>query len=368
MTNKELIAQAEKDFRFSCEGFKKNRLNYEDDIRFVFKSEQWPERIKQERESKERPCLTVNKLKKFVKNVAGDIRQNMPTVKIRPVDSAGDPVIAEIYNDIKRSINNVPEAKMADKSGLECSLGGGFGYYRLVTEWEDDSIGPQALNQVIKKKRIPNALSVYLDPAASDFLYADGRFAFILEKIAKKPFEKEHPNINPDSWDDTDSKHSEWVGDDWLVRAEYYYRVPVKKTIVQLEDGAIYELKDGLTRESIEQACGLPIVKEREVETTKIMWCKMVANNILEGPKEWPGKYIPILPILGDEESVDGERIFYSLIRESKDPQRMYNYWRTMAAELIALAPKTPYIGTAEQFEGNEPTWAKANNENFSYL
>ena len=113
--NQKIIDKALKDFKFSAEALRRNRDNYADDIRFVFKSEQWPESIKQERENDDRPCLTTNKLKKFVKNVAGEIRQNMPVVKFRPVDSAGDVLIAEIFEDIKRAINVTPEAKMADK-------------------------------------------------------------------------------------------------------------------------------------------------------------------------------------------------------------------------------------------------------------
>lgn len=361
MTDEELLKQAEEDYKFFSDGWKKNRLNYEDDIKFVFKSEQWPERIRQDREEKDRPCLTVNKLKKFVKNVAGDIRQNMPVVKIRPVDSQSDPIIAEIFNDIKRTINNDPEAKMADKIGLENSLGGGYGFYRFVTEYEEDGF-----NQVIKKRRIPSSLSVLLDPSAQDYLYADGNGAFILEKVRKKNYQKKYPKAVTDSWDDLGTH--DWVGDDWVIVAEYFYRVPVTKTIIQLENGATYELKEGLTVEAIEQSTGFRKVKEREVKSSKIKWVKLSATEILEGPKDLPGKYIPILPILGDEESIGGERLFYSLIREAKDPQRMYNYWRTMAAELIALAPKSPYIGTTEQFEGNEHYWQRANNENYAFL
>ena len=364
--NQKIIERALKDYKFSAEGMRTNRRNYADDIRFVFKSMQWPESIKNERENEGRPCLTTNKLKKFVKNVAGDIRQNMPEVKFRPVDSEGDIVIAEVLNDIKRSINVAPEAKMADKIASECALGGGFGYYRFVTEYEDDGF-----NQVIKKKRIPNALTVYLDPSAQDYLYKDGKFALITEKLTKDEFKRLYPKAEPIDFDSIKEEYetySEWIWQDSVRIAEYYYGEYVEKTIVQMEDGSIYELKDGITRELLEDQLGLFVVNERTYKSHKIMWCKMSAKEILEGPIEWTGKYIPIVPVLGDEESVDGTRTFYSLIREAKDPQRMYNYWRTMAAELIALAPKAPYIGTAQQFENYEAQWDEANVKNHSRL
>lgn len=359
-TKKDLIKRALKDFKFASEGFRINRENYKDDIKFVFKSEQWPEAIKREREEDYRPCLTVNKLKKFVKNVAGDIRQNMPVVKFRPVDSAGDPVTAEIFEDIKRAINVAPEAQMADKIAAENALGGGYGFYRFITEEEEEGF-----NQTIKKKRIPNSLTCYPDPSAQDYLYADGEFFFIAEKIRKDTFKRLYPNAEDVAWD---FEYADWVWDDFNLVAEYYYKEFIDKTIVQTESGAVYELKEGLTKESIEAETGEAVVKERTVKSHKVMWCKMTATEVIEGPKEIPGKYIPVVPVLGDEESLDGTRTFYSLIRESKDPQRLYNFWRTMAAELIALAPKTPYIGTEEQFEGHEKEWDEANVKNKARL
>lgn len=366
-SEKELIKKALKDFKFSAETQRRNRDNYADDIDFVFKSNQWPESIKNERENDERPCLTVNKLKKFVKNVAGDIRQNMPDVKFRPVDSVGDPIIADLFSDIKRSINTSPEARMADKNAAECALAGGFGYYRFTTEYDDED----PFNQVIKKKRIPNALTVYLDPSAMDYLYKDGDFALITEKMKRESFERMYPDADPVSFESIKEEYEtygEWIEEDYIRVAEYFYKEYVEKTYLQMDDGSIYELKEGEDREALEEELGLVIVNERTIETHQVMWCKMTAVEIIEGPQEWPGRHIPIVPVLGDEESMDGTRTFYSLIREAKDPQRMYNYWRTMAAELIALAPKSPYIGTPEQFDGHEAMWQTANVKNFSHL
>ena len=364
--NDEIIEKALKDFKFSAEAMQRNRDNYADDIRFVFKSEQWPDSIKQERENDSRPCLTTNKLKKFVKNVAGEIRQNMPEVKFRPVDSEGDVVVAEVFNDIKRSINTAPEAQMADKIASECALAGGFGYYRLVTEYEDNGF-----NQVIKKKRIPNALTVYPDPSAQDYLYKDGKFYLVTEKITRDEFKRLYPKADPISFETARQdyeRYQEWVWEDFVRLAEYYYMEFIDKTIVQMEDGSVFELREGLTKESIEEQIGLRVVNERKYKSHKIMWCKMTATEVIEGPIEIPSDIIPIIPVLGDEESLDGTRTFYSLIREAKDPQRMYNYWRTMAAELIALAPKAPFIGTPQQFENHEPIWDTANTKNHSRL
>jgi hypothetical protein len=58
---------------------------------------------------------------------------------------------------------------------------------------------------------------------------------------------------------------------------------------------------------------------------------------------------------------VDDKRKKYGLVRMAKDPQRMYNYWRTALTESVALAPKAKWLLAEGQDEGHENEWAQAN-------
>jgi hypothetical protein len=97
------------------------------------------------------------------------------------------------------------------------------------------------------------------------------------------------------------------------------------------------------------------------------MWYKVTAVDILE-KAEIPCRWIPVFPVYGDELDVDGKVIRSGLIRNAKDPSKMYNFWMTAATEEVALRPKTPYIGAEGQFEGHEHEWALANNASFPFL
>lgn len=113
------------------------------------------------------------------------------------------------------------------------------------------------------------------------------------------------------------------------------------------------------------------VVKRRETEKTVIKQRILTSAEILEGGSEgnvFPGKFIPIVLLKGKELNIEGKNYVYSLIRHAKDPQKMLNYWHTAAAETISLAPKTPWLGTAKQFEGYENDYAAANVENFPFL
>jgi hypothetical protein len=75
-----------------------------------------------------------------------------------------------------------------------------------------------------------------------------------------------------------------------------------------------------------------------------------------------------VVRIVGNEFEVDGRLYVSGLVRNAKDAQRMYNYWVSQEAEMLALAPKAPFIGYGGQFEGYEEKWKTANTNNWPYL
>lgn len=111
---------------------------------------------------------------------------------------------------------------------------------------------------------------------------------------------------------------------------------------------------------------GKPI-RTRESEMRKIMWCKTNGYEILE-EREWAGKWIPVVRVVGNEFEVEGRLYVSGLVRNAKDPQRLYNFWVSQEAEMLALAPKAPFIGYGGQFEGYEMQWKTANTNNWPYL
>jgi len=98
-----------------------------------------------------------------------------------------------------------------------------------------------------------------------------------------------------------------------------------------------------------------------------VMWLKTNGYEVLE-EREWAGKWIPVVRVVGNEFEVDGRMFVSGLVRNAKDAQRMYNYWVSQEAEMLALAPKAPFIGYGGQFEGYEMQWKTANTTNWPYL
>jgi hypothetical protein len=163
-----------------------------------------------------------------------------------------------------------------------------------------------------------------------------------------------------------DNDYSDWLLDNSVRVAEYWWKEPVKKTLCMLKDGRVL-FKDDLDKEEL--AYVAPYVQqEREVDTHQIYWCKTNGAEIIKAKTEWAGHYFPIIECCGEEVFVEGERKLRSAIRFAKDPQRLYNWSRSTAVETLALAPKQPWIATPEAIEGFENSWQDAHRKPMPYL
>lgn len=350
----DVIKEARKRFEYAADAELDNRENALEDLRFC-NGEQWPEGIKKQRDDEGRPCLTINRLPQFVKHVINSQRQNRPSIKVKPVDDKSDPGLARVYEGLIRNIEQQSLADAAYDTALEFGVKGGFGYFRVITEYSNDD----AFEQDIRIKRIANPFTVYLDPDHQEPDASDMGWCFVTELLDKDVFEARYPGADSSEFDSGLGDDKTWFSEDKIRVAEYWRKVPTKKLIGLLEDGTVTDV-DKLPLE-------VQPVKTREVTCYKIEWRLITGKEVLE-TREWAGKYIPIIPVFGDETNIEGRKIYSGLVRWAKDPQRMYNYWRTQATELVALAPKAPFLVTPEQVENFEDVWKTANTKTHAYL
>lgn len=354
--DQKIIDNAKRDFMLSSEAESENRKLALEDVRFKV-GEQWPMNVRQARDIEQRPCLTINRMPQFIRQVTNDARHNRPSIKVSPCDAEGDEDIAEVINGLFRHIEARSNADVAYDTAVENQVTMGWGYIRVMTEYVDDN----TFDQEIAIKRIKNPLTVYYDPDCSEPDYSDARFCLIVEDIAKSTFKELYPGSATaslcDFTSEGDAEH-EWIKKDTVRIAEYWVRKANKKKIYQLWDGTTTEHKPSEKE---------LIVKEREIMGYEIKCYKISASDVLE-KYDWAGKYIPIVPLIGDDTDVDGRRVLSGLVRNAQDPQRMLNYWSTAITEAIALAPKAPFLVAEGQIENYKQYWNAANVKSFPYL
>ena len=351
------ISEAIKFLRLVAEADTQNRSAALEDVKFAA-GEQWPVEIQNSRNLEARPCLTINKIDAYVRQVTNQQREQRPRIKVHPVNNEGDLKIAEVIEGITRHIEVNSSADTAYDTAFDSAVRMGWGYWRIITDY----VREDSFEQEIFVKPIDNAFTVYFDPNSVAPDGSDAERVLITEVVAKEKFREMYPDADdgvqftPRS---TGDSTAEWVTKEDIRIAEYFYVEREKETLVLLSDGT-KAYKSELPSQELLDAAGVMIVDERKTWRKKIMWCKLTAMQVLES-KEWPGRYIPIVPCYGAQTIVDGKRRKYGLVRFAKDPQRMYNFWRTAMTESVALAPKAKWLIAEGQDEGHENEWAMAN-------
>ena len=393
-----IVRDALEQFEYSEEGSVENREAYEEDTKFSRGSDQWPAAVKKQRVQEGRPVLTINKLPALIRSVVNESKQNKPGIVVAPVDNGADQDTADVIQGLTRSIERNSNAQIAYGTAVDHAVTGGFGFFRL----DIDYAHPETFELEVGIKRIPNALSVHWDTASTEFDASDWSYAFISDHLDKEDFKRDYPDASmvPFDGNTMSDASAKWLDDDRIRVSEYFKRVEKERKLIQIKQNnpetgqddiltvrwdqvpqlaaAFFEgqgvqdvnLEEKGLAESFIQAANITIVGEREAKYFEVM--RYMINGVEVLSEElWPGSTIPICPVWGEEYYMDGVRWFKSLIRDAKDSQTMHNFWRSATTELVALAPKAPWVGPKGFIpadDENETKWAHANSRSYAYL
>jgi len=351
------IDAAMKFLRLASDADSNNRMEALEDLKFAA-GDQWPVEIQNSRNLEARPCLTINKIDSYVRQVTNQQRQQRPRIKVHPVNNEADLKIAKVLEGITRHIEVNSNADTAYDNAFDYAVRMGWGYWRVETDY----VREDSFDQEIYIRPIHNPFTVYFDPNSVEPDGSDAEQCLVTEVIPKAQFREMYPDADDGSGFTlraTGDSSAEWVMKEDIRIAEYFHTERKATTLVLLSDGTkLY--KEDLPDADMMLAAGVTIISERKTYKKVIKWCKVTSMQVLE-EGEWIGSYIPVIPVYGAQLTVEDKRKKFGLVRHAKDPQRMYNFWRTSQTESIALAPKAKWLLAEGQDEGHENEWAQAN-------
>lgn len=363
--DKDILDQAQEDFKRSHDAESQQRKMSEECLRFGILGEQWPETVKQDREKEGRPCLTVNRLPVFQKQVTNDARMNRASINVKPTGSGASQETARILNDLIRNIWVTSKGEVSEDTALDFASAMGFGYMRVAVDYTCND----SFDQDIMVERVANPFSIYGDPDSTSATSDDWNVAFETDWYSKAKFKakfgKDSETIA--SFEADGQKDELWYEGQRVRVAGYWTRSEVDTELVKLSDGKIMQADEVEKIQDILAAQGITIEGTRPTKTYKTKRRLIAAKDVLE-ETDWLGKYIPIVPMYGEEWNIAGRRYFFGLFNRAMDPQRMFNYWRTASTELVALAPKAPYIGPVGAFATDSAKWNTANVKSYPYM
>jgi hypothetical protein len=358
------IEEAKKFLKLANDADTNNRSEALEDLKFAA-GDQWPVEIQNSRTLEARPCLTINKIDAYVRQVTNQQRQQRPRIKVHGMNSQSDAKVAEILTGICRHIEVNSDADHAYDNAFNYAVRMGFGYWRIKTDY----VREDSFDQEIYIEPIHNPFTVYFDPNSTLPDGSDAEKCLITQVVSKETFRKMYPDADDGtgfSQRGTGDSNAEWVMKEDIRIAEYFYTVRKPEKLCLLSNG-IKKFRSDLPSQEEMFKLGIVVIDERPSFRKEVKQIKCTAIEVLE-EGVWPSKFIPIVPVYGEEFVVENKRKKYGLVRMAKDPQRMYNFWKTALTESVALAPKAKWLLAEGQDEGHENEWAQANIKSMPVL
>ena len=338
-----------------------NRASAMDDVKFAA-GDQWPIEIKMQRQLDRRPCLTINKTDTFCRSVVNNMRQQRPRMRVHPVGDGADVPVAEVLQGLLLHIEVTSNADAAYDTAADSQVRMGWGYWRIRAKYQDET----SFTQDLHIERIRNTFSVFFDPGSVAPDGSDAEWVILVAPIKQTEFEIKYPGKKISDFKGLGDDLMGYAKNDEVMLAEYFRIEHTAEKLYQMSNGKSAFLADMEPLEVL-HAKGIEVVDSRDSMRRVVKWSLLSGLEELE-KRDCAGRYLPVIPVYGAEVVEGGKCIRYGMVRNLKDPQKMYNFWRTQETEFVALAPKAPWLMAEGQDEGREEEWNNANVRNYSSL
>lgn len=355
------------------------RSNNLEDFKFIegdaYNNFQWPAtssldaQVGSGLDQTDKPMLTINRSKQHVHQITNDQKQNAIEIKYRPAGGGATYDSAQIFQGLARHVMSQSNFEAVQSTAVEQQVKMGLAYWRVCTRYVDED----SFDQEIYIEPVRDRFSVYLDPDILQFDGSDARFGFVYSDVPRSLLLSEHPE-----WEKYLSESSglggsfdnTWVDKDTVRQVEYFRLSERQDELISWigADGQRQSARASQLGETVvSQLKGDPETKVRSITTNDCEWHLLVGSRVVL-KRKWPGRYIPLVRVVGEETVIDGIWDVKGHVRQIIDPQRNYNYWASSAVENVALQSKTPYLVADESVEGYENIWSEANTKNYAML
>lgn len=346
------------------------RMNCLGDRRFCsLAGAQWEGPLGDQFENK--PRFEVNKIHMAVLRIINEYRNNRITVNFASKEGEEYDKLADTCAGLYRADEQDSGAEEAYDNAFEEAVMGGFGAWRLRTEYQNEEDPEDDKQRVCIEPIFDADTSVYFDLGAKRQDKADAKLCFVLTSMTRQAYKAEHDD-DPATWPKTITRSQfDWYTPSVVYVAEYYKVEEVSEQIRIYKDfnGKEESLRpEELDKEEEMLATGWKEVRRKKVKTRKVHKYIMSGAKILEDCGYIAGKNIPIIPVYGKRWFVDNVERCMGHVRLAKDAQRLKNMQLSKLGEISALSAMEKPILVPEQVAGHQLMWAEDNLKNYPYL
>jgi len=322
-----------------------------------------------------KPKFEVNKVALSVMRIISEYRNNRITVDFTPKDGSDADQLADTCDGLYRADEQDSVADEAYDNAFEEAVGGGFGAWRLRTQYEDDESEDNERQRILIEPIFDADSSVFFDLNAKRQDKSDARFCYVVYSMTRASYEAEFDD-DPTNWPKTVHQYEfDWSTPDIVFVAEYYKVEDITETIriFQGIDGTEekYRAKDFANDPELEStlaAIGSIEVRQRKIKSRKVRKYVLSGGRVLEDAGYIAGKCIPIVPVYGKRWFVDNIERCMGHVRLAKDAQRLKNMQLSKLGEISALSSVEKPILMPEQVAGHQVMWSEDNLKDYPYL
>lgn len=319
--------------------------------------------------------VEINKTARGLKKIVNDYLANRIIPTFRNVGSDADEHTAETIGGIHRADSYRFKSQQARDNAFREAAAGGFGAYRLLTDLDDPYDIDNDSQRINPASIIVDAdQSVYFDPNSKLYDKSDAQWASVLTGLSPDAFKADYPKANIASWPVSIWKpYYDWYLPHRITICEYYEKMDVDDTLliftqkisgvevrlwvsdIEADDRASLKAQGYSSREQKRKRCRIK------------KWVLSGAEILKEG-RFIAGTEIPVIPVYGNREYIDGLERFTGHVQQAMDPQRVYNARISKLSETSALAPREVPIFTPDQMPpAIAAHWANMNIERHAY-
>jgi len=370
----DLHAKALKEFDNIQSALRDERLQCLQDRRFYsIAGAQWEGPLGSQFENK--PRFEVNKIHLAVIRIFNEYRNNRITVDFVSKEGVEYDSLADTCDGLYRSDEQDSCAEEAYDNAFEEAVGGGFGAFRLRTEYEDDEDDENDKQRIRIEPIFDADSSVFFDLNAKRQDKSDAKCCYVLYSMSRDAYADEFGD-DPASWPkEIQQLEFDWLTPDVVYVSEYYVIEQTREVIRiwQTLDGEKerYSQSEFDADETLEEtllAVGSREVGQKNVKRKRVHKYIMSGGRVLEDSGYIAGKHIPIVPVYGKRWFVDNVERCMGHVRLAKDAQRLKNMQLSKLGEISALSSVEKPIFTPEQIAGHQVMWSEDNIKNFPYL
>ncbi|MDO7225129.1 portal protein [Acinetobacter baumannii] len=349
-----ILDEIKKNLRYAEDYWHDNYERGVEDKEFVtVKGAQWEDGAVARRTAEGKPSLEFNLCRAYCRQQINTQRQNRAQVKVVPVDNGADADKANIIEGLIKDTEESSDAESAYDQAAENAVYGAIGFFRIVTDY----VSELSFNQEPRFMTVHNPHAWYIDPQSKALDGSDARWAVGGEWVDKDIIEDKYGTKAV--VDFAMSEYSDWCNtkDKTVLIVEYFKIEEVSDELWMLEDGTTNYKSALLDEFGVSEDELKPLVTNfRPTTRTEVKWYKASGSEVLE-ETVFPGKYIPVIPVYGEVTYIGEERYLHSLVHFAKDPQRLYNYWKSTEAQILQKNQDDILVVDPKGVSGHEEEW-----------